>query len=67
MQKCYTCNKTSIITFTCECKKVFCIKHIKIEEHKCPNTISIRKSFAEKNKEQLINSSIKATSLLDRI
>ncbi len=67
MKRCHTCNKPSIITFTCECKQTFCIKHTKIENHNCPNTISIRKSFAEKNREQLINNSIKTSSLLDRI
>ncbi len=33
--KCVICKKTHVITFTCKCEKVLCLKHRLPEDHKC--------------------------------
>ena len=52
MEKCYKCNKKSMILYECKCQKKFCIRHKHAEIHKC------QFDYKQEQKDKLIKNKV---------
>lgn len=57
--RCFKCNKKTLLTFDCKCEKHFCTHHRLPENHNCDKLFDIQRCSKEINTKKVMDYSIK--------